>query len=362
MNTRSKTTSSALKKPLCTIQNVAKPVYPVAVTPDRQFLLMTLGKFWVSGTTLAYKFVGGPESQRLIVRAAFQYWHDHAAYGIVFKEVTTGPAQLRIGFVQGDGSWSYIGRDNLFIPQTDLTMNFGWTLEQRLNGPPDDTALHEIGHSLGFPHEHQSPNTGITWDEPLVLKTLAGPPNFWDEQTTRDNILDKLPINSVKGSSWDVDSIMEYPFEAGLILVPVKYKTQPLQPAGGLSVVDLKICRDLYPAVPVPTSPAELVIGSPRDIVLRAGQQMEFQITNPKTRYHDIETHGNADLVMVLFDGSGKQLKANDNGGQGRNAKITHRLYSVKVYRVRVRLYNLYGATTSSSAATISLNFTPQCD
>ena len=37
-------------------------------------------------------------------------------------------------------------------------MNFGWDLTQ----PGEiDTALHEIGHTIGFPHEHQAGQTCV---------------------------------------------------------------------------------------------------------------------------------------------------------------------------------------------------------
>ena len=48
----------------------------------------------------------------------------------------------------------------------ERTMNFGWDLTTSYG---HDTALHEIGHTLGFPHEHQNPTAGIVWNEPAVL-------------------------------------------------------------------------------------------------------------------------------------------------------------------------------------------------
>ena len=42
-------------------------------------------------------------------------------------------------------------------------------------------------------------------------------PNSWPREKTFWNIIRKIPPDSVQGSSWDPDSIMHYPFEAGLI-------------------------------------------------------------------------------------------------------------------------------------------------
>jgi len=54
-------------------------------------------------------------------------------------------------------------------------MNFG----EPLVGSPRgfDTALHEIGHTLGLKHEHQNPYAGIVWDEEEVYAYTAKPPN-----------------------------------------------------------------------------------------------------------------------------------------------------------------------------------------
>ncbi len=98
---------------------------------------------------------------------------------------------------------SYIGRDILGIAQFDRTMD----LDEGDNWDVD-TAIHEIRHTLGFPHEHQNPNAGIVWNEEAVYAELAGPPNFLSRETTLHNIICKLDPVDVHGSSWDADSIM----------------------------------------------------------------------------------------------------------------------------------------------------------
>lgn len=70
-------------------------------------------------------------------------------------------ATFRIGFVMNEGYWSGLGTDVLrrdYFPQGSRTMNLGqaFSTEDLFN-----TALHEIGHCLGFPHEHQNPNAGV---------------------------------------------------------------------------------------------------------------------------------------------------------------------------------------------------------
>ena len=43
------------------------------------------------------------------------------------KFVSDGAADIRIAFIQGDGSWSTIGTDSLSITnENEPTMNYGW--------------------------------------------------------------------------------------------------------------------------------------------------------------------------------------------------------------------------------------------
>ena len=77
-------------------------------------------------------------------------------------------------------------------------------------------------------------HAGIVWDEEAVYEDLAGPPNRWSRAQTYRNIIEKIDADLVDGGGWDRDSIMHYPFKAGLILEPQQYRTQPLQPAEGV--------------------------------------------------------------------------------------------------------------------------------
>ena len=108
-------------------------------------------------------------------------WAD-LGIGIEFVPVDNiADAEIRIGFLQGDGAWSYVGRDVLTFPgQQERTMNFGWDLTR--DPRHEFVAVHEIGHTLGFPHEHQNPFSGIVWDEEAVYSTFGGPPNNWPRE------------------------------------------------------------------------------------------------------------------------------------------------------------------------------------
>jgi len=233
----------------------------------------------------------------------------------------------------------------------ERTMNFGWDLVRRQGGPDSDTALHEIGHTFGLPHEHQNPNAGMVWDDERVYAELARPPNEWSREKTHWNIIRKIPPDTVQGSSWDPDSIMHYPFEAGLILSPERYRTEALQPAGDLSQRDVTWVRTFYPPIgddPLP----ELVPFQSEQLSIGPGEQRDFVVRPTATRNYTFQTFGRSDTVMVLFEDVEGELRfraGDDDSGEDRNATFQVKLFSGREYVVRIRLY--YSTGSGETAA-----------
>lgn len=329
----------------CSMPLVKPREFDRGVHPSRAELILVSDKKWVNGTVLHYYFFDQPASwagnqaQRNVVRRAFQIWKD-LGIGLSFHEVQSrDEAEIRIGFLRGDGAWSYLGRDVLSIGRDERTMNFGWDIAAH---PRElDTALHEIGHTLGFPHEHQNPNAGIVWNEEAVYRMLAGPPNFWPREVTFHNIIRKINPDSVQGSNWDPDSVMHYPFEPGMILQPERFQNG-LEPAGGLSERDKQWVKTFYPALSSQDYQELAPFRSAR-LQLAAGQQANFVLRPPATRRYNLATFGLSDTVIVLFerdaDGETRFLAGDDDSGVDRNALIRTRLRAGREYVLRVRLY-----------------------
>ena len=324
-----------------------QPVVPVRefsldVGPERASLIRNSDRKWANGTKLRYHFLTSPVglvgsgADRQKVRDGFRAWKD-IGIGLDFEEVQLlDEAEIRIGFERNGGHWSYVGRDILGIAQSDRTMN----LDQG-DSWPVDTAIHEIGHTLGFPHEHQNPNAGIVWNEEAVYAALAAPPNRWSREKTFHNIIRKLNPGDVHGSAWDRNSVMHYPFRAGLIDTPVRYRTQPLLPEAGLSPVDKREVKSFYPRIRR-RDERKLEAFQFMRLTLEPGKQANFVVRPEATRSYRFSTFGRSDTVMVLFEEVNDTPRfkiGDDDSGFDRNARFTTRLFRGRTYYLRVRLY-----------------------
>lgn len=327
----------------CSLPKVAPRTFGPDVSVHRARLLRRADKKWANGTKLHYWFFdSGPNSagddQKDFVREGFGVW-EGLKIGISFQEVKDmSEAEVRIGFLQGDGAWSYIGTDVIKIPgQGERTMNLGWDLRTDRRGV--DVPVHEIGHTLGFPHEHQNPFSGIVWNEQAVYDYFGAPPNQWDHDTTFHNILEKFSTGEVEGTQWDPDSIMHYAFEAGLIDKPEKY-SNGLTPAGGLSQHDIDEVKFFYPPID-DSAHAELRPMRSEPLSIAPAEQKNFVIKPTATRDYTIQTFGESDAVMVLFEdqnGEMKYVDGDDDSGTPKNAQLKVRLAQGKRYVLRIRL------------------------
>ncbi len=288
---------------------------------------------WPNGSTLRVKFIGGSAADRTMVERVASEWMKHANLKLQFG--ATGASELRVGFVQDGRSWSYVGTDNLQIPAHAATMNFGWPLEE-------GTILHEFGHAIGLSHEHQNPQGGIRWNEPVVLRELSGPPNEWDEDTIRSNVLEQYEQDQIRGTTFDKDSIMLYAFPARWTLNNVGTKEN-----NKLSTTDCSFVKaaDMYPfpdggAPEVVELPVAESAGVTADIG-GPGEEDLYKFTAKKAGTYTVETAGGTDVVMRLFgpDNRTKLIGEDDDSGAGSNARLIVNLAPGE-YFVQIRHYN----------------------
>lgn len=170
---------------------------------------------WPNGKVISVLFLEGDPDLRARVAAVAKEWTRNGRANLRLRFVEEGPAEIRIAFQQGGGSWSYVGTDCRRIrDQSKPTMNYGWLTPDS----PDDVlrrvVLHEFGHAIGLIHEHQNPNDPIDWNKEAVYRDLSGPPNNWSQETIDHNMFDVYDRKKVIATEVDPDSIMMYPIPA----------------------------------------------------------------------------------------------------------------------------------------------------
>ncbi len=340
------------------------PPLPSTLGHERLHALISQANKWANGTVLHYYFFNdkkrdfseveqadhsirqetwvGTTAQKDVVRQAFAIWKE-VGIGLEFVEVThREDAEIRIGFMAGDGSWSYIGTDIVSNERRDpstRTINYGWSL---LDAYGLTTALHEIGHTLGLPHEHMSPFSGIEWDKEAVYAQFSQAPNYWSVETIDYNILRQLDRSQVKGSKWDPDSVMEYAFPPGVIkapTTPINYWEDGLTPPGWLSEADKRWVRQFYP--PIVAKTPKLLVNQSMPLALPNGGQASFAIVPEETRYYEIRTFGKSDVLLALFEHDNEEPRyrtSEDDSGEERNAALRIKLFRGHEYVLRIRL------------------------
>jgi hypothetical protein len=291
-----------------------------------------IGKAWMNGSTLQVRFIDGTASQHATVREQAGWWTQHA--NLTFNFNNAPGAELRISFDGNDGAWSYVGTDCRGIPLNEATMNLGF-----MDG---GTTGHEFGHAIGLAHEHQNPAGGIEWNEQVVIRELAQSPNFWDEATTRHNVLNKYTADQVNGTQFDSDSIMLYFFPASWTLSGVGTKANEV-----LSALDKAFIAGarMYPRTgPTVDAPTELVVNAARRTAAsigKVGEEDLFAFTVTRAGRHVIDTRGPTDIVMKLFgpDSPTALIAEDDDSGVDYNARIAGDLIEGR-YFAQVRHYN----------------------
>ena len=301
--------------------------------PNGRFsAIAPIGKAWMNGSTLRVRYIGGTATQKAVVEREAGWWA--ASANIKFEFNNAPNAEIRIAFDASDGAWSYVGTDCRSIPLNEPTMNLGF-----LEG---GTAAHEFGHALGLAHEHQNPKGGIQWNEPVVIREMAKSPNFWDEATTRHNILKRYSSDQINGTEFDRDSIMLYFFPASWTLNNVATKANAT-----LSNLDKGFIAGakMYPKDGGTVATAtELKVDALRRTPAEIGQVGEedlFRFKVTRNGRYTVDTRGPTDVVMKLFGPNSETalIAEDDDSGLQTNASISRHLVPGE-YFVQVRHYN----------------------
>ncbi len=208
-------------------------------TGQRAFVLVS--KIWKPGRTLRVRFLGGTsEVQKKVVQYANE-WSKYTSLKFDFGDHVD--AEIRVAFVK-DGSWSYIGTDCLTIAKDKATMNYGWFDKPVPEDEYSRVIIHEFGHAIGMPHEHNFPNVGIPWNRDAVYRYYMNPPNNWTKDQVDNNLFGTYEKSQTKSGVFDKHSIMLYP-------IPEAFVTDPSFAVSWsntqLSTEDKEFMRTIYP-------------------------------------------------------------------------------------------------------------------
>lgn len=245
------------------------------------------GKKWDRGRTINVALQSGvhPDVRRK-VQERFEQAFSYVSMDLRFVP-SWESGDLRVGFVRGDGSWSYLGTDNRTIAKSQRTMNYGWLEPDSPASEFERVVVHEVFHAFGMPHEHQHPKNGIPWDKPAVYRYYQGPPNNWTKAQVDHNLFEKYSETVTQFSEFDRLSIMLYPIPNELTLgdwyaprntTPSKtdvafladqYGTKvapPPPPSAGIAVASYAALGKMAPPVDKPYEVKRAVKGRPETL------------------------------------------------------------------------------------------------
>jgi hypothetical protein len=233
----------------------------IGITLSKDHLAVMSSKYWgANGVSLTVGFLEStPMDLKKRILSHMNAWNEYANVEFILSDIDP---QVRITR-DGQGYWSYLGTDILHIPKGEPTMCLQQFTMQTPEMEYKRVVRHEVGHTLGFPHEHMrraiveriDPNKAIKYYQ----QTQGWPPSVVYQQ-----VLTPLAESSIFGTNdADETSIMTYQI-TGLI-------TKDGRPIlGGFDIApqDAEFVAKIYPKKSVPPKPPEIASGTGMDFTL----------------------------------------------------------------------------------------------
>lgn len=254
---------------------------------------------WNNGATLRVRFLEGSPTVKRKVEHHARQWARYA--NLDLEIVESGPADIRISFKQGAGSWSYIGTCGR-PAEPEATMNYGWLHDATDDAEYQRIVLHEFGHALGLGHEQSSPAVNISWNKEAVYAYYKET-NGWDREKVDFNVFHRYQYSELDAASpYDARSIMQY-------AIPAELTTDGFSVGWNmeLSDTDKAFINALYPGRPFASirlrTPARLAARAqgwsyavaPNSDVFAVGRSdagtLEIRVLTAETRYQGVQSY-----------------------------------------------------------------------
>jgi hypothetical protein len=231
------------------------------------------------------------------IRTVVQKWSDASLGGINFDwmDQMQYDSDIRISLTPDGTFWSLVGTDTRLSGSNLVTLNLGFNNSEYYAS--DDTnnfyvrefqrlVLHEFGHALGFIHEHLSPKSRITFNEPAAIAYFRknGLGHLTDDQI-REQVLTPEP-DAENLTGFDLKSVMLYPFPASIANPPTDNNWE-------LSAGDIETVRKAYPKgrrlVDRPGSPISMMDNPQTPYLIIADYPILFRFQAPTSGSFDFE-------------------------------------------------------------------------
>jgi hypothetical protein len=216
---------------------------------------------WPKGKTIRIGFLNGDpggdqHTLRLWVINAAATWQHYGA-GLAFDFIEgAANADVTVNFLPRSGAGygtysSALGTEAAaFIADGEPSCDLIFDPSDQGNTAAElqRVCLHELGHVLGLIHEHERPDRPIVWDVPAVVKyyrELTG--GSWTDEEIRDQVLQSYASPIVAETAFDPQSIMMYPFPAGLAVYGDTGEPFSIGWNETLSQLDILAVSRLYP-------------------------------------------------------------------------------------------------------------------